>query len=116
MGATIENLSLQETWEKVIQVLNEKPEPFANEELIYQFEYVDESVTYCLVLSNGVAKVENGPNEAAQCTLSMNVDSFKKLLKGQLNSTVAYMTGKLKVKGSLGLALKMESMLKQYQF
>lgn len=41
---------------------------------------------------------------------------FQKLLQGDLNSTTAFMTGRLKVKGNIGLALKLESILKKYNF
>ena len=46
----------------------------------------------------------------------MSVKDFKKLLDGNLNSAASYMTGKLKIKGNLGLALKLESLLKKYSF
>lgn len=47
----------------------------------------------------------------ADCTISMTVENGLKLMTGALNPTLAYSMGKLKVDGSLGVALKVASML-----
>jgi len=41
----------------------------------------------------------------------MTGENMLKLLDGQLNPTIAYTLGKLKVQGSMGLALKLSSLL-----
>ncbi|NLA04878.1 MAG: SCP2 sterol-binding domain-containing protein, partial [Firmicutes bacterium] len=38
-------------------------------------------------------------------------DDFGSLLDGKLNATSAFMAGKLKVKGDMGLAMKLQSLL-----
>lgn len=47
----------------------------------------------------------------ADCTIGITAENMLKLLEGQLNPTVAFTLGKLKVKGSMGLALKLASIL-----
>lgn len=47
----------------------------------------------------------------ADCTIGITAENLLKLLEGQLNPTVAFTLGKLKVKGSMGLALKLASIL-----
>ena len=47
----------------------------------------------------------------ADTTLRLSEDNFRKLLAGNLDPTLAYMTGKLKVEGKLGVAMKINSML-----
>lgn len=47
----------------------------------------------------------------ADCTIGISAENMLKLLEGQLNPTVAFTLGKLKVKGSMGLALKLASIL-----
>lgn len=47
----------------------------------------------------------------ADCTLRLSLDNARKLIGGDLNPTLAYTLGKLKVDGSLGVALKLASMM-----
>ncbi len=52
-------------------------------------------------------------NEAgeADCTIKLSLEDMQKLLAGQLNPTFAYTMGKLKIEGSMGLAMKLAAML-----
>jgi putative sterol carrier protein len=52
-------------------------------------------------------------NEAGETdtTLTLSLDDLQKLIEGNLNPTLAYMTGKLKVAGSMGVALKISQLL-----
>jgi putative sterol carrier protein len=50
-------------------------------------------------------------NSEADTTIRLSADSFAKLMEGALDPTLAYMTGKLKVEGKLGVALKINAML-----
>ena len=47
----------------------------------------------------------------ADTTLTLSADTFKQLLDGQINPMFAYMSGKLKVSGSRGVAMKLASFL-----
>ncbi len=47
----------------------------------------------------------------ADTTIRISEDSLEKLLSGALDPTLAYMTGKLKVEGSLGVAMKLTTLL-----
>jgi putative sterol carrier protein len=46
----------------------------------------------------------------ANTTITISPANLQKLLQGGLDPTLAYMTGKLKVEGSMGVALKLTSM------
>jgi len=54
-------------------------------------------------------------NEAGESdtTLTMSLEDLQKLIDGALNPTLAYMTGKLKVAGSMGVALKIGQLLEE---
>jgi putative sterol carrier protein len=54
---------------------------------------------------------DTGTDEPADTTLRLSTENLQKLLDGNLDPTLAYMTGKLKVEGKLGVALKINSML-----
>ena len=47
----------------------------------------------------------------ADCVISSTVDNAVKLMNGKLNPMLAYSMGQLKIAGSVGVALKMASML-----
>ena len=47
----------------------------------------------------------------ADSTLTLSRTTLTQLVAGQLNPTFAYMSGKLKVSGSTGVALKLASFL-----
>lgn len=50
-------------------------------------------------------------NEAldADCTLVLSLSSFEKILSGDMNPMMAFMTGKMKVEGDKGIAMKLSS-------
>jgi putative sterol carrier protein len=58
--------------------------------------------------SPAVFSTEDGE---ADTTLHLSAESLGKLIAGNLNPTLAYMTGKLKVDGSMGVALKISQLL-----
>ena len=50
-------------------------------------------------------------DDDADCTLSADADTFQAMMDGSLNPTAAFMTGKLKVDGDMGIAMKLGSLL-----
>lgn len=54
------------------------------------------------------ARIDDGE---ADCTLSASVDTFQGLMDGTQNPTAAFMTGKLKVDGDMGMAMKLGALL-----
>ncbi|HET6520261.1 MAG TPA: SCP2 sterol-binding domain-containing protein [Geminicoccaceae bacterium] len=48
---------------------------------------------------------------AADCTIELSPETLEQLLTGTLSPTWAYTTGRLKIEGSLGVALKFASKL-----
>ena len=50
-------------------------------------------------------------DDDADVTLSASAETFKAILDGDQNPTSAFMTGKLKVDGDMGMAMKLASAL-----
>ena len=50
-------------------------------------------------------------DEEADVTLTAEADVFRAILDGDMNPTMAFMTGKLKVDGSMGQAMKLGAVL-----
>lgn len=111
----IRNSSVQEIFQEIEKVLNSNPEPIQGREVVYQFDLTgDEAGSYQLQLADGKAKVEQGAPVEAVCTLQMSDANFREFLLGNLNGTAAFMTGKLKIKGNIGEAMKLENLLRKY--
>jgi putative sterol carrier protein len=47
----------------------------------------------------------------ADVTLISSLDTFEKILDGAQDPNIAFMLGKLKIRGSMGLAMKLNSVL-----
>ncbi|WP_298842564.1 SCP2 sterol-binding domain-containing protein [uncultured Roseobacter sp.] len=50
-------------------------------------------------------------DEPADVTLSADADTFRSILEGDTNPTSAFMSGKLKVDGDMGMAMQLASAL-----
>lgn len=55
--------------------------------------------------------VTEAVDDDAETTLKLSKENAKKLVDGMLDPTMAFMTGKLKVSGKMGYALKLSSLL-----
>ena len=58
---------------------------------------------------DGAVSVAEGAAEA-DCRLSASEETLMKIASGEANATTAYMTGKLKIKGDMGAALKLQKL------
>ena len=74
----------------------------------YVFD-VDGAGQWTVRVNDGQVKVNEGV-EQADVTISASADTFERIAKGQQNPTTAYMTGKLKVKGDMSAAMKLQKL------
>ncbi|XP_040818912.1 hydroxysteroid dehydrogenase-like protein 2 isoform X2 [Ochotona curzoniae] len=82
---------------------------------IYQFELSGEDGgTWFLDLKHKSGNVGCGePSVRADVVMSMSTDDFVKMFSGKLKPTMAFMSGKLKIKGNMALAIKLEKLMNQ---
>lgn len=86
-----------------------KPERLAGMDCVYQFRVGD--AAYSVALKGGKAEVAAGEAASPDCTVTMAEGDFLDLVTGKLNGQMAFLTGKLKVAGDMGLALKLGSFI-----
>jgi putative sterol carrier protein len=74
----------------------------------YVFE-IDGAGTWRVAVYDGKVTVKEG-NGDADATIAASEDTFEQIASGDLNATTAYMTGKLKVRGDMGAAMKLQKL------
>ncbi|HEY0281760.1 MAG TPA: SCP2 sterol-binding domain-containing protein [Rhizomicrobium sp.] len=57
--------------------------------------------------------VGDGAGKNADCTITVSLETFEKMVKGELDGTSAFMQGKLRVAGDMGLAMKLGPVLQK---
>jgi putative sterol carrier protein len=74
----------------------------------YVFE-IDGAGTWKVDVADGNVSVTEGGGEA-DATISASEETFGQIASGDMNATTAYMTGKLKIKGDMGAAMKLQKL------
>jgi putative sterol carrier protein len=64
---------------------------------------------WTVAVDDGAITVTEGAGEA-DCTITASEDTLVKIASGEANATTAYMTGKLKIQGDMGAALKLQKL------
>jgi putative sterol carrier protein len=72
----------------------------------YVFD-IEGAGVWTVAVANGAVTVSEGASDA-DCTFSASEETFEKIASGEQNATTAYMTGKLKIKGDMGAAMKLQ--------
>ena len=74
-----------------------------------KFVFEDDTVIFL----DGASTPNSVSNEDrdADCTIRISMDDFKSIRAGELDATTAFMMGKLKVEGDMGIAMKLQSVL-----
>ena len=74
----------------------------------YLFD-IDGAGKWKVDVQDGKVKVTEGEQDA-DVTITTSEETFEKITSGEQNATSAYMTGKLKVKGDMGAAMKLQKL------
>jgi putative sterol carrier protein len=67
---------------------------------------------YHAIIKDGTIEVSEGTHPSPHMTLSMTGEDYVDLATGKLNAQMAFMTGRLRIAGDMGLAVKMPSLIK----
>ena len=92
--------------EQITQQMTQRVKPGSLDATV-KFDFGDDG----LIFIDGNAGTVSNEDAEADCTITMTLSNFTALASGDLDPTTAFMMGKLKVKGSMGVAMKLQSIL-----
>jgi len=107
-GGTLAMAEVSEFFANVSEKVNKDKIQGMN--VVYQFDITgDTGGQYAVVIADNDATVQEGVHESPNITLTISDEDFKNLTTGKLNGQTAFLTGKLKIKGDMALAMKLQS-------
>jgi putative sterol carrier protein len=68
---------------------------------------------YHVIIKDGACTVQEGAHASPNMTMTMAAQDYVDMISGKLNGQMAFMSGKLKIAGDMGLAMKMQSLFKR---
>ncbi|MBM4125310.1 MAG: SCP2 sterol-binding domain-containing protein [Nitrospira sp.] len=78
---------------------------------VYQFDLSGpQGGQYYLAIQNGACSVTEGVHPAPQVTFAMSGEDCLGVLRGQLDGPSAFLSGRLRVSGDLGLAIQLKAL------
>jgi putative sterol carrier protein len=98
--------SVSEFFEGLSQVDESKTAGMTN---TYRFD-IEGAGSWTVDVQDGKVSVSQNGGAEPDCTIETSEETFQKLVSGEQNPTTAYMTGKLKVKGDMGAAMKLQKL------
>jgi len=73
----------------------------------------DQGGKWWIKIHDGQAEAGKAEAESPNLTLLADANDYVKIALGQMDGTAAFMQGKLKIKGDMGLAIKFQSFFKR---
>jgi len=87
-----------------------KPEKAKGMDSVIQFDLAgEEDINYWVHINDGDVEMHEGPAEEPDMTLIAKAQDFADVVYGRTNAMQAFMSNKLKVKGNMSLAMKLQS-------
>jgi putative sterol carrier protein len=74
-----------------------------------KFNFKDDGVIF--VDGRSAPNAVSNDDKDADCTITMTLENFAKMVEGKLDPTTAFLMGKLKVSGDMGVAMKLSSVI-----
>lgn len=107
---------VKDVLQEIEKAMEDTPAYVKGVKAVFQFNLSgeEEGIYQLVIRDEGELTIYEGEQEKADCTLLMSSQDFVKMARGKLNGTQAFMTGRLKVKGNIGLALKLQGILASY--
>ena len=99
----------REVFTEIEKRITSKPEKVKGLNATYQFDLTGESWT--LRITDGKPSLSQGPAESPNTTFVASTEDWMNIATGKLNAVTAFMQQRLKVKGDMALAMKLQGLL-----
>jgi putative sterol carrier protein len=76
-----------------------------------KFDFGDDGIV--VLDATQVPNVVGNDDQPTDCTMRIALDDFIAMTQGELDGMTAFMMGKLKIEGDMGVAMKLQSVLKR---
>ena len=94
------------------QRLQAKPDLIAKINSVYQFNISGPGGgSWSVDCTQPGGRIQPGTATSARCTVAATDQDFLAIVNGKLNAQMAFMSGKLKIQGDMGLAMKLQQIL-----
>jgi len=105
--------SVKDVFERQLPArLAAKPDVVAKINALYQFNISGpEGGAWSVDCTAPGGKISAGSVQAARCTVAATDKDFLAIVNGKLNPQMAFMSGKLRIQGDMGLAMKLQQIL-----
>ena len=106
-------MTTKEIFNEMQKRIDSDPAKLAGMKAVYQFEIsgTDPGI-YSVAIADGKARVAEGPHPSQDITILMASNDFADMVQGKLDGVRAFTEGKLRLKGDMMLAMKLQSFLK----
>ena len=93
---------------------NVNPDAAKGMNAVIQFKLTGEGGgDYYVEIKDGAVTVHEGSHASPNMTMTLSAQDYVDLINGKLNGQMAFMSGKLKIAGDMGLAMKMQTLFKR---
>jgi putative sterol carrier protein len=98
--------------EKIAKKLQASPEISKAVNSTYEFNITgDGGGVWTVDLTKEPGSVAAGSTGTAKCTVTCASTDFMNIVSGKMNPQMAFMSGKLKIKGDMALAMKLQKVI-----
>ena len=106
-------MTTKEIFNEMQKRIDGNPAKLAGIKAVYEFEIsgTDPGI-YSVAIADGKAWVSEGPHSSPDMTMIMASNDFADMVGGKLDGVRAFTEGKLRLKGDMMLAMRLQSFLK----
>lgn len=106
------DVSLDQVFERMPALF--QPEKAGNTNATYQFNLSGAGGgEWWVKIADGAATTGQGRADSPDVTMAAEAGDYARIAQGKLDGAVAFMQGKLKISGDMGLATKLQSMFRR---